>query len=163
MVLSFYLSASFFLMSILTCGSSLKSKWHHGRLLCHFGRTVRFKVFFFLNWLFWPRLESPVCLTTYVKYSLADNMLVWKYQYRIDLGWDMYKSCWSVNHGRGRVLKIPSYLGTESGNSQPKPEEVKMVLYSRGVWNALFFIGWYWRTDVYKNGRSPALLWLLLW
>ena len=33
-----------------------------------------------------------------------------------------------------------------------------MVLYSRGVWNALFFIGCYWRTDVYKNGRSLALL-----
>ena len=33
--------------------------------------------------------------------------------------------------------------------------------YSRGVWNALFFIGCYWRTDVYKNGRSPALLFFL--
>ena len=33
-----------------------------------------------------------------------------------------------------------------------------MVLYSRGGWNALFFIGCYWRTDVYKNGRSLALL-----
>ena len=32
------------------------------------------------------------------------------------------------------------------------------IIYSRGVWNALFFIGCYWRTDVYKNGRSPALL-----
>ena len=31
-------------------------------------------------------------------------------------------------------------------------------LYNRGVWNALFFIGCYWRTDVYQNGRSPALL-----
>ena len=37
-------------------------------------------------------------------------------------------------------------------------DEVKMVLYSREMWNALFFIGCYWRTDVYKNGRSPALL-----
>ena len=35
----------------------------------------------------------------------------------------------SVTHGRGRVLKIPSYLDTESGSSQPKPDEVKMVLY----------------------------------
>ena len=26
----------------------------------------------------------------------------------------------SVNHGRGRVLKIPSYIGTESGSSQPR-------------------------------------------
>ena len=34
-----------------------------------------------------------------------------------------------VNHGRGRVLKIPSYLGTETRSSQPKPDEVKMVLY----------------------------------
>ena len=33
----------------------------------------------------------------------------------------------SVN--RGRVLKIPSYLGTESGSGQQKPDEVKMVLY----------------------------------
>ena len=33
-----------------------------------------------------------------------------------------------------------------------------MVLYSRGVWNALFFIACYWRTDVYKKGWSPALL-----
>ena len=29
----------------------------------------------------------------------------------------------------GRVLKIPSYLGIESGSNQPKPDEVKMVLY----------------------------------
>ena len=35
----------------------------------------------------------------------------------------------SVNHGHGRVVKIPSYLGTESRSSQPKPDEVKMVLY----------------------------------
>ena len=42
----------------------------------------------------------------------------------------------SVNHGR--VLEITSYLGTDSGSRQPKPDEVKMVLYSRGVWNALF-------------------------
>ena len=35
----------------------------------------------------------------------------------------------SINHGREQVLKIPSYLGTESGSSQQKPEEVKMVLY----------------------------------
>ena len=32
------------------------------------------------------------------------------------------------------------------------------IIYSRGVWNALFFIGCYWRTDMYKNGRSPAIL-----
>ena len=34
-----------------------------------------------------------------------------------------------VNHGHGRVLKITSYLGTESGSSQSKPDEVKVVLY----------------------------------
>ena len=56
---------------------------------------------------------------------------------------------------------MPSYLGTKSGSSQPKQDEVKMVLYSRGVWNALFFISCYWRTDVYKNGRSPALSFFL--
>ena len=26
-------------------------------------------------------------------------------------------------------VKIPSYLGTKSGSCQPKPDEVKMVLY----------------------------------
>ena len=26
------------------------------------------------------------------------------------------------------------------------------------MWNALFSLAVYWRTDVYKNGRSPALL-----
>ena len=35
----------------------------------------------------------------------------------------------SVTHGRVRVLKISSYLDTESRSSQPKPDEVKMVLY----------------------------------
>ena len=57
---------------------------------------------------------------------------------------------------------MPSYLGTESGSGQPKPDEVKMVLYSRGVWNALFFIGCYWRTDVCKNGRSPGFYFIAL-
>ena len=48
---------------------------------------------------------------------------------------------WSVNHGR--VLKITSYLDTDSGSRQPKPDEVKVVLYSRGVWNALFSLAVY--------------------
>ena len=42
-----------------------------------------------------------------------------------------------------QVLKITSYLGTDSGSRQPKPDEVKMVLYSRGVWNALFSLAVY--------------------
>ena len=43
----------------------------------------------------------------------------------------------------GRVLKITSYLGTDSGSRLPKPDEVKMVLYSRGMWNALFSLAVY--------------------
>ena len=53
-------------------------------------------------------------------------------------------------------IKITSYLGTDSGSSREKPDEVKMVLYSWGVWNALFSLAVYQKTDVYKNGRSPA-------
>ncbi len=34
-------------------------------------------------------------------------------------------------------IQITSYLGTNSGGSRGKPDEVKMVLYSRGVWNAV--------------------------
>ena len=40
---------------------------------------------------------------------------------------------------------------------------IYIYIYSRGVWNALFFIGCYWMTDVYKNGRSPALLFFCFW
>ena len=61
-------------------------------------------------------------------------------------------------------IKITSYLGTDSGSSQAKPDEVKMVLYSRGVWNALFSLAVYKKTDVYKNSRSPAfIIFYLLW
>ena len=35
-------------------------------------------------------------------------------------------------------IKITSYHGTDPGSSREKPDEVKMVLYSWGVWNALF-------------------------
>ena len=38
---------------------------------------------------------------------------------------------------------MKSYLGTDSGSSLEKPDEVKMVLYSRGVWNALFSLAVY--------------------
>ena len=40
-------------------------------------------------------------------------------------------------------IKITSYLGTDSGSSREKPDEVKMVLYSRVVWNALFSLAVY--------------------
>ena len=56
----------------------------------------------------------------------------------------------------GRSFKITSYHGTDSGSSRAKPDEVKMVLYSRGVWNALFSLAVYWKTDVYKNGRMKT-------
>ena len=38
-----------------------------------------------------------------------------------------------------------SYLGykTDSGSRSKKPDEVKMVLYSRGGWNALFSLAVY--------------------
>ena len=35
-------------------------------------------------------------------------------------------------------IKITSYLGTDSGSRRKKPDEVKMVLYSRGVWMPCF-------------------------
>ena len=35
-------------------------------------------------------------------------------------------------------IEITSYLGTDSGSSRAKLDEVKMGLYSIGVWNALF-------------------------
>ena len=37
-----------------------------------------------------------------------------------------------------------------------------MVLYSRGVWNALFSLAVYKKTDVYKNGRSPVFIYFFL-
>ena len=40
-------------------------------------------------------------------------------------------------------IKITSYLGTDSGSSWAKLDEVKMVLYSRGVWNAQFSLAVY--------------------
>ena len=54
-------------------------------------------------------------------------------------------------------IYIYIYIGIESGSSQPKPDEVKMVLCKRGVWNALFSLADTEGQMSIKNGRSPAL------
>ena len=70
-------------------------------------------------------------------------MLVWKYQY----GEGFVLVLLSVTHGRGRVLKIPSYLDTESGSSQPR-YLLQAQPYGQ-VWHKAFF-RW-----ARAQGRSP--------
>ena len=53
-----------------------------------------------------------------------------------------------------RLRNLDNYLR----GSAVAQEEVKMVLYRRGGWNALFSLAVYKKTVVYKNGRSPAFL-----
>ena len=53
-------------------------------------------------------------------------------------------------------IKITSYPGTDSGSSREKPDEVKMVLYSRGVWNACFHWLFTKRQMSIRTARSPA-------